>query len=363
MLYTNTLALLDKLDRPRAFYESYISQCMHATMPNGRLDIYVMRTPRSLAELENTVRELYAISREKASVEPHRESIEVTVLIDGLDLERKRSQKWEVIVAPQHSFGLPRLFRSLMADSTVIQTLPVLLIKGEDEYVKEGEYNATNEKNDEEAGLSFTATSPTRTSHHPLSRKAVDDEFEEEEQLRLLQEREEHEKVLEEHKFRANIVNAQYSTVAVGGTFDHLHAGHKVLLTIAGFLARDRLIVGITGPELLKNKQYAEVLQPFSTRKDLVVSFMKYVYPSLELEIEMINDIYGPTATIEDIQALVVSTETRDGGKSINAFRENKGWNKLEIIEIQLVGGNESEPEKLSSTFLRKLEISKKASL
>ena len=35
--------------------------------------------------------------------------------------------------------------------------------------------------------------------------------------------------------------------VALGGTFDHLHAGHKILLTMAALVARSRLIIGITG--------------------------------------------------------------------------------------------------------------------
>lgn len=36
-------------------------------------------------------------------------------------------------------------------------------------------------------------------------------------------------------------------TVALGGTFDHLHAGHKILLSMACWLARRRVIVGISG--------------------------------------------------------------------------------------------------------------------
>lgn len=36
-------------------------------------------------------------------------------------------------------------------------------------------------------------------------------------------------------------------TVALGGTFDHLHSGHKILLTMACWLAERRTIVGVTG--------------------------------------------------------------------------------------------------------------------
>ena len=38
-----------------------------------------------------------------------------------------------------------------------------------------------------------------------------------------------------------------FPVVALGGTFDHLHAGHKILLSMAAWIARDTLIVGVTG--------------------------------------------------------------------------------------------------------------------
>lgn len=38
-----------------------------------------------------------------------------------------------------------------------------------------------------------------------------------------------------------------FGTVVLGGTFDHLHAGHKMLLTMSAWLAGKRIIVGVTG--------------------------------------------------------------------------------------------------------------------
>jgi pantetheine-phosphate adenylyltransferase len=35
--------------------------------------------------------------------------------------------------------------------------------------------------------------------------------------------------------------------VALGGTFDHLHAGHKILLSMAAWIAERKIIVGVTG--------------------------------------------------------------------------------------------------------------------
>lgn len=38
-----------------------------------------------------------------------------------------------------------------------------------------------------------------------------------------------------------------YDTVALGGTFDHLHAGHKVLLTLAAYISIKKVVIGVTG--------------------------------------------------------------------------------------------------------------------
>ena len=54
----------------------------------------------------------------------------------------------------------------------------------------------------------------------------------------------------------------EHTSVAVGGTFDHLHIGHKLLLTATALALSptksDRKItIGITGDELLVNKKFA----------------------------------------------------------------------------------------------------------
>jgi len=38
-----------------------------------------------------------------------------------------------------------------------------------------------------------------------------------------------------------------YPVVAAGGTFDHLHAGHKILLSMTAWIAEEKVIVGVTG--------------------------------------------------------------------------------------------------------------------
>jgi pantetheine-phosphate adenylyltransferase len=40
---------------------------------------------------------------------------------------------------------------------------------------------------------------------------------------------------------------ARYPVVVLGGTFDHLHVGHKILLSMAACIASQKVIVGVTG--------------------------------------------------------------------------------------------------------------------
>jgi hypothetical protein len=40
---------------------------------------------------------------------------------------------------------------------------------------------------------------------------------------------------------------SQFPVAILGGTFDHLHAGHKILLSMGAWIASSKLIVGVTG--------------------------------------------------------------------------------------------------------------------
>jgi phosphopantetheine adenylyltransferase len=44
----------------------------------------------------------------------------------------------------------------------------------------------------------------------------------------------------------------QHSKVAVGGTFDRLHAGHRLLLAATALVATQHVYVGITGEQGLR---------------------------------------------------------------------------------------------------------------
>ncbi len=197
--------------------------------------------------------------------------------------------------------------------------------------------------------------------------------------------------------------SAIHTTVAVGGTFDHLHAGHKLLLTATALLLQPstpsmdverRLVIGITGDQLLKSKKYAEYLQSWKRRQEDVVDFLlsiilfaqpqkqeleirsfdepivngKAIHTRLKqaritIECVEIQDPFGPTITDEAVSALVVSGETRSGGAAVNTKRGEKGWKPLEVFEVDVLDALEDKPSateteqfaaKISSTAIRK---------
>ncbi|AOA64804.1 Putative pantetheine-phosphate adenylyltransferase [Komagataella phaffii CBS 7435] len=160
----------------------------------------------------------------------------------------------------------------------------------------------------------------------------------------------------------ANDFNAeQFRVVAVGGTFDHLHDGHKILLGISAFLSRDELIVGVTGEAMLKNKKYKDYLESFIERKEKILRFLDFAYPGLPVAIHEINDVCGPTATVREIEGLVVSEETSSGGEYVNKVRREKNLPALEVFVVNVLGGSDktSFSDKLSSTELRRRDYEK----
>lgn len=150
---------------------------------------------------------------------------------------------------------------------------------------------------------------------------------------------------------------SRFAHVAVGGTFDRLHAGHRILLAASALLSTQHVYIGVTGDKLLANKQHAELLEPYDTRRDAAIAYMQAVHPGLHITGGPLLDPKEPTAAATDakMEALVVSQETVSGAEAINEDRRQRGFLPLTIVVVDLVGkgSKELKGQKLSSTALR----------
>lgn len=186
-----------------------------------------------------------------------------------------------------------------------------------------------------------------------------------------------------------------HHSVAVGGTFDHLHPGHKLLLTMTTLVLdpidstwsnQNRcLTIGITGDDLLKQKKYIDEVQDWDTRQSAVQQFLlnflslsalgnklKYsrklphgqgrgreVHDELESGVHIryveIFEQFGPTITDSEISALVLSGETRNGGQAVNAKRAELQWQPLEIYEVDVLQASDTTHSKDVKDFQGKI--------
>ena len=140
----------------------------------------------------------------------------------------------------------------------------------------------------------------------------------------------------------------KYKRVAVGGTFDNIHNGHRKLLTLAASSCTDGLVVGVMGDNMLKHKKNSWQIADFKTRSQGVTSFLSLVKPVLKVEIAELSDPFGPAITDKTIEAIVVSSETIEGARKINKIREEKQMNPLAILVTR-----RENAAVLSSTFVR----------
>ena len=139
-----------------------------------------------------------------------------------------------------------------------------------------------------------------------------------------------------------------YTKLSLGGTFDHLHYGHRKLLTLALLCCKKELVIGITSSMMLTKKSHQSIIHSFSERKNAVEFFIKTLKPNMKTVLIELNDPFGPTITDPDIDAILVSSETIRAAFKINRIRQEKGYKLLDILVTY-----RTDSVILSSSFIR----------
>ncbi len=143
--------------------------------------------------------------------------------------------------------------------------------------------------------------------------------------------------------------------VCIGGTFNQLHKGHKLLIDKAIKIAGKKgyLFIGVTEGKIsaIKNN-----VKPYEERKKAIRKYIEEKKTIPEIDIKPIVDKYGPSIN-EDFNAIVVSPETRVTAEEINIKRKKIGKKLLEIVQIPFVLADDGKP--ISSSRIEEKEINK----
>lgn len=144
-----------------------------------------------------------------------------------------------------------------------------------------------------------------------------------------------------------------YEKVALGGTFEFLHDGHKAILSKA-FEVGDRVLIGVVSDKMELKKDSVGI-QPLENRMEGLKKYLKDSGRLGRAELKVITDPVGPAADDEELEAIVVSEETRPKAEEINELRKEKGLDSLDIVEIPFVLADDERP--ISSIRIRYGEI------
>jgi len=144
-----------------------------------------------------------------------------------------------------------------------------------------------------------------------------------------------------------------YGRVVVGGTFDVIHKGHRVLLKKAFNLSRF-VSIGLTTDEYAKKIKSYPVIG-YGKRKKLLEDLLKREGWTKRYEIVPLSDPYGVTTSSEDVAAIVVSEETLGRAREINVIRRRKRLHPLDIVCVGMVWAEDKKP--LTTTRIREGEL------
>lgn len=144
----------------------------------------------------------------------------------------------------------------------------------------------------------------------------------------------------------------RFKRCLVGGTFDHLHIGHHLLLETA-LKHCDRIEVWLTDDVLASAK--GGWVQSWKERSEALEAWFEKADASQSATIHRLFDEVGPAPEREDCDAIICTPETRSGCDVINEVRRESGLAALSVMVVEHV--LDPNGQVISSSRIRAGEI------
>ena len=146
---------------------------------------------------------------------------------------------------------------------------------------------------------------------------------------------------------------SKFSLIAMGGTFDIIHHGHITLLSTA-FDISEKVIIGLTSDEFVQKKG-KNPIHKYDERLKNLTSIIFKKFPNSYFEISQLNNDFGPAVFEKEVQALVVSDETKNQGNILNKLRTERNISPVEIIVVPMTLAKDGK--RISTTRIKNSEI------
>lgn len=134
----------------------------------------------------------------------------------------------------------------------------------------------------------------------------------------------------------------KFKNSVLGGTFDHLHAGHEKLL-LSAFDKSAHITIGIVENVFKEDKTFLNNLESFALRKERLASFLVSHKLTSRSQIIPINDIFGTTLIDNSFEAIFVTEETQNNAVLINLERAKLNLQPLSLELVPYVVGDDGQ--------------------
>lgn len=146
----------------------------------------------------------------------------------------------------------------------------------------------------------------------------------------------------------------QYNFVVCGGTFDHLHKGHKDFLMFQLSIS-ESVLIGLTSDLYTKQLKH-DPIDSYQERRKALELYLKSENALQKVQIEPIDsEFIPPVWDSYAIDAIAVTTDTVKGAENINRKREKEGLPQIPLVVYELLKAEDNIP--ISSTRIRNGEI------
>ncbi len=140
-----------------------------------------------------------------------------------------------------------------------------------------------------------------------------------------------------------------HKRVAVGGTFDGLHKGHRFFLTQA-FAHGYHVTIALTSEAFIRRFKKDKGVAPYSKRYSALTSWLRSNHLAERSAIVPLDNRWGP-AIMGEFDALLVTVDNKSIGQEINTVRIERGLPPVALIDVVLIPAQDLNP--ISSTRVR----------